>query len=98
MLHELGYELKQSIEELSTKRDQHFIKHLMVPLLNSEEVIPICFHFYDPINNRMIDQAKKILLYMRMNRQKKLHERETKNLDSKIFREHEKTEFFKHFQ
>jgi hypothetical protein len=67
----MGIQLKDSINELCNKRDQNFVKQLIVPLLNSEALTPVCFHFYDPINEKMIDQARKILLYMKMNSLKK---------------------------
>lgn len=45
--HEFAEILKQDLLLLETKRDMNFIMNILVPILNAELDVPVCFHPYD---------------------------------------------------
>lgn len=37
-----------------------FVNNYLVPLLNSESYVPLCFYPYDPSNERYITECRKL--------------------------------------
>lgn len=52
--------LKQDLLLLESKRDMNFIMNILVPILNAELDVPVCFHPYDSQSKRWLSEGKKI--------------------------------------
>lgn len=53
--------LCEDIKELGTKKDKVYINQFFMPLLNSEELVPLCMHPFDASSLRWVTDAKKAL-------------------------------------
>mmetsp|Transcript_28555 Transcript_28555/g.25496 ORF Transcript_28555/g.25496 Transcript_28555/m.25496 type:complete len:751 (-) Transcript_28555:1254-3506(-) len=68
---QLANALIEDLAILETKRDLFFINNLLVPLLNSESDIPVCFHPYDHNSKKAILDEKKLVKEKKVEEEKK---------------------------
>lgn len=39
----------------------NYVQNILVPLLNAEYTVPVCFHAFDSVNNRWLSDPKQII-------------------------------------
>ena len=57
---DLAQEFIQDIGSLESKRDPNFINNLLVPLLNAETEIPVCFYPFDTATNKPVLDLRRL--------------------------------------